>query len=136
MRGIDVSGVSHVFNYDLPNVPEQYVHRIGRTARAGATGIAVSFVAGDEKGRLRDIERLTRVPLTPTPLPPNFAELKAALPKVVITRDAPSGRGDGRRQDGGLGPSAPRDEAPRRNYARPKGPVGAHKGTVRRTSGQ
>ncbi len=132
-RGIDVSGVSHVFNYDLPNVPEQYVHRIGRTARAGATGIAVSFVAGEEKGWLRDIEKLTRVPLTPTPLPPNFAELKAALPKVAVTRE-PQGRRDAGR-GGGRGEGA-REDAPRRNYARPKGPVGAHKGAVRRTGGR
>ena len=48
-RGIDVSGVSHVFNFELPNVPEQYVHRIGRTARAGASGIAIAFCADDEK---------------------------------------------------------------------------------------
>ena len=45
-RGIDVPGVSHVFNFELPNVPEQYVHRIGRTARAGREGVAMSFVAG------------------------------------------------------------------------------------------
>ena len=56
-RGIDVPGVSHVVNFDLPNVPEQYVHRIGRTARAGATGIAIAFCADDERGNLRDIER-------------------------------------------------------------------------------
>jgi ATP-dependent RNA helicase RhlE len=55
-RGIDVSGVSHVFNFELPNVPEQYVHRIGRTARAGATGIAISYCADDERPYLRDIE--------------------------------------------------------------------------------
>ncbi len=131
-RGIDVSGVSHVFNYDLPNVPEQYVHRIGRTARAGATGIAVSFVAGEEKGWLRDIEKLTRVPLTPTPLPPNFAELRAALPKVVVTRE-PNRHAAGR---GGARSDAPREDAPRRHFNRPKGPVGAHKGAVRRTGGR
>ena len=59
-RGIDVSGVSHVVNFELPNVPEQYVHRIGRTARAGASGIAISFCADDERPYLRDIEKLTR----------------------------------------------------------------------------
>src|SRR3546814_1258015 len=48
-RGIDVSGVSHVFNFEIPNVPEQYVHRIGRTARAGAEGKAISFIAPDER---------------------------------------------------------------------------------------
>jgi ATP-dependent RNA helicase RhlE len=59
-RGIDVEDVSHVINYDLPNVPEQYVHRIGRTARAGAGGKAISFCAPDERAYLRDIERLTK----------------------------------------------------------------------------
>ena len=59
-RGIDVDGVTHVVNYDVPNVPESYVHRIGRTARAGAAGIAVSLVANDERAYLRDIERLIK----------------------------------------------------------------------------
>ena len=65
-RGIDVDGISHVVNYDLPNIAETYVHRIGRTARAGATGIAISLVSGDEMPFLRDIERLIRrqVPMT------------------------------------------------------------------------
>lgn len=79
-RGIDISGVSHVFNFELPNVPEQYVHRIGRTARAGADGIAQSFVAPDEKPFLRDIERLTRVKLMPMELPENFMVEAARLP--------------------------------------------------------
>ena len=59
-RGIDVDGVSHVLNFELPYVPEAYVHRIGRTARAGADGTAISFVAGDEMKLLRDIEKVTR----------------------------------------------------------------------------
>ena len=59
-RGIDVDGVTHVVNYELPHEPESYVHRIGRTARAGATGIAISLVDGEERGLLRDIERATR----------------------------------------------------------------------------
>ncbi|MFN3674279.1 MAG: DEAD/DEAH box helicase, partial [Bosea sp. (in: a-proteobacteria)] len=57
-RGIDIPGVTHVFNYDLPEVPDAYVHRIGRTARAGRDGIAIAFCATDEAGLLRDIERL------------------------------------------------------------------------------
>ena len=60
-RGIDVDGVSHVVNYDVPNVPETYVHRIGRTARAGAEGIAISLCDGEEMAFLRDIEKLIRV---------------------------------------------------------------------------
>jgi ATP-dependent RNA helicase RhlE len=59
-RGIDIDGVSHVVNYDLPHVPESYVHRIGRTARAGATGTAIAFCDPDERPLLRDIERLIR----------------------------------------------------------------------------
>jgi ATP-dependent RNA helicase RhlE len=59
-RGIDVEGISHVINYDLPNVPESYVHRIGRTARAGASGIALSFCDRDEREYIVEIERLIR----------------------------------------------------------------------------
>jgi ATP-dependent RNA helicase RhlE len=71
-RGIDVSGVSHVINFDLPNVSEQYVHRIGRTARAGAAGIAIAFCAEDERAYLKGIERLTRQRVEVVPLPENF----------------------------------------------------------------
>jgi ATP-dependent RNA helicase RhlE len=62
-RGIDVDGVSHVINFELPNVPEDYVHRVGRTARAGAAGIAIAFCSDDERPYLRDIEKLTRCSL-------------------------------------------------------------------------
>jgi ATP-dependent RNA helicase RhlE len=68
-RGIDVDGISHVFNYDLPDVPESYVHRIGRTARAGASGRAISFCDAEERDNLRAIERLLakRIPVTAAP---------------------------------------------------------------------
>jgi ATP-dependent RNA helicase RhlE len=59
-RGIDVNDVSHVFNFELPNVPEAYVHRIGRTARKGKDGIAISFCADDERNLLKDIQKATR----------------------------------------------------------------------------
>jgi ATP-dependent RNA helicase RhlE len=59
-RGIDIDAVTHVVQYELPNVPESYVHRIGRTARAGADGSAVAFCADDERNLLKDIERVTR----------------------------------------------------------------------------
>jgi ATP-dependent RNA helicase RhlE len=62
-RGIDVAGVSHVINFDIPIEPESYVHRIGRTARAGASGVALSFCDREERGALRAIERLTRTPV-------------------------------------------------------------------------
>jgi ATP-dependent RNA helicase RhlE len=63
-RGIDVDGVSHVINFDLPNEPESYVHRVGRTGRAGATGRAISFCDRDERGLLQDIERLLKKRIT------------------------------------------------------------------------
>ncbi|HVI66163.1 MAG TPA: DEAD/DEAH box helicase [Bradyrhizobium sp.] len=66
-RGIDVDGVSHV-NFELPNVPEDYVHRIGRTARAGAAGTAIAFCSDEERPYLRDIEKLTRCSLRAIPL--------------------------------------------------------------------
>ena len=56
-RGIDVASISHVFNYDLPKVAEDYVHRIGRTGRAGATGTAISFVSSEDVRQLKQIER-------------------------------------------------------------------------------
>jgi superfamily II DNA/RNA helicase len=65
-RGIDVDGISHVINYDMPNIPESYVHRIGRTARAGADGVAISFCSRDEAPFLRDIERLIRISIPST----------------------------------------------------------------------
>ena len=69
-RGIDVDDVTHVINFDLPNVPEQYVHRIGRTARAARSGIAISFCAPDERAYLKDIEKLLKqaVPVMETDL--------------------------------------------------------------------
>jgi ATP-dependent RNA helicase RhlE len=71
-RGIDIPGVSHVINYELPNVPEQYVHRIGRTARAGKSGIAIAFCAEDERAYLKDIRKVTGAELERLPLPDNF----------------------------------------------------------------
>jgi len=62
-RGIDVAGISHVINFDAPRAAEDYVHRIGRTGRAGRTGIAITFIAGRERGLLRDIERYTGQPV-------------------------------------------------------------------------
>lgn len=69
-RGIDVDDISHVINYELPNVPESYVHRIGRTARAGASGIAISLCDAEEKAYLRDIEKLIKQPV---PVDPNHS---------------------------------------------------------------
>jgi ATP-dependent RNA helicase RhlE len=69
-RGLDIKELPHVVNYELPNVPEDYVHRIGRTGRAGANGVAVSLVSADEVGLLKDIERLLRKPIPQAPAPP------------------------------------------------------------------
>ncbi len=68
-RGIDIDALPYVINYELPNVPEDYVHRIGRTGRAGAGGEALSLVSHDERGNLRDIERLIRRELEVVALP-------------------------------------------------------------------
>ncbi len=89
-RGIDVKGVSHVINFDLPVEPESYVHRIGRTARAGAAGVAISFCDGSERASLRSIERLTGVKLAPV------GDVPA---EVHQPRQAPGGAGQ-RRHNG------------------------------------
>jgi ATP-dependent RNA helicase RhlE len=82
-RGIDIEAVSHVINFDLPNVPESYVHRIGRTARAGAAGVAISFCNGEERAYLKDIEKLTRMAVPVAKPPEGFAELAASAPADV-----------------------------------------------------
>ncbi len=81
-RGIDIDDISHVVNYDIPNIPESYVHRIGRTARAGKTGVAIALCAPEERAFLRDIERLTRKPLTLGAVIPGLAEVTASLPPI------------------------------------------------------
>ncbi len=138
-RGIDVPGVSHVFNFEMPNVPEQYVHRIGRTARAGAEGVSVSFVDNDEKNWLRQIERLTGVKLDSIPLPENFLVEAAKLPKAApSTRsEQPQGRGPrgGERRHDGRSAPAGAPEKTKRPFRR-RGPVGAHKGAVKKFGGR
>jgi ATP-dependent RNA helicase RhlE len=84
-RGIDVESVSHVINFELPNVPEDYVHRIGRTARAGAAGTAISFCSDEERPYLRDIEKLTRRPLRVL-----LSRTEARHDKQIASPDAPS----------------------------------------------
>ncbi|MBA2117026.1 DEAD/DEAH box helicase [Bremerella alba] len=97
-RGLDVNDVSHVVNFDLPETPETYVHRIGRTARAGAEGVAVSFCAGGERRLLKQIERLTRISI---PIEPAIDGFETSDP---ITHDEPrrgGSRGRGPRGNGG-----------------------------------
>ena len=104
-RGIDIEGVTHVFNFELPAEPESYVHRIGRTGRAGASGIAIAFCSSGERGDLKAIERLIgkKVPVAEYELP-------APDPSSVI---APSRRPSGPRTRG-TGAPARRDAAPSR----------------------
>ena len=98
-RGIDVDGITHVVNFELPNEPESYVHRIGRTARAGAEGIAISFCAPEEQAFLRDIERLVKRKLTVVgDEPANVSRGKAPTP---IRDYAKKRRPKHRRQRGG-----------------------------------
>ena len=111
-RGIDVDGISHVINYDLPNIPESYVHRIGRTARAGADGVAISFCDAEEAVFLRDIERLIglAIPASGEPQrsrPQRTAQLERAAQRPTqvrrpALRERPTSR-SGQRNGNGRG---------------------------------
>ncbi|MEX2408458.1 MAG: DEAD/DEAH box helicase, partial [Rhodovibrionaceae bacterium] len=97
-RGIDVDGITHVVNYELPNVPEDYVHRIGRTARAGAGGIALSFCDNAERSHLRGIERLTKRPMAVTQCdfsPSDFPASNDDAPEERVQRGPRNGNGRG-----------------------------------------
>ena len=91
-RGIDVDEVSHVINFDLPNEPESYVHRIGRTARAGAAGVALSFCDAGEREFLRDIEKLTRQRLAVVDEHPFHAAAVSAAPSRGARKAPPHSR--------------------------------------------
>ena len=118
-RGIDVDGISHVVNFDLPNVPETYVHRIGRTARAGAAGIAISLCDGEEMAFLRDIEKLIRmsIPLSDRRADPR--RLRAGHRQTHATAARPPSPWQGT----GIGTAAmsPQARAAVTNRARPAG---------------
>jgi ATP-dependent RNA helicase RhlE len=93
-RGIDVDGISHVINFELPNEPESYVHRIGRTARAGARGVALSFCDASERTYLREIERLTRARISVVEKHPFVAgSHDAGEPTAAPPRQGHGGRG-------------------------------------------
>jgi ATP-dependent RNA helicase RhlE len=95
-RGIDIDAVSHVFNYELPHEPESYVHRIGRTARAGATGVAWSLVDPSERSRLRAVERLIKH--TPKEVVVQLPDRElATIPRADPRSSQDSGRKNGRR---------------------------------------
>jgi ATP-dependent RNA helicase RhlE len=83
-RGIDIDAVSHVFNFELPHEPESYVHRIGRTGRAGASGIAMSLCDNSERPRLRAIEKLIRRPISVMQVEIDASERDVAPPVRAV----------------------------------------------------
>ena len=121
-RGIDIDQLPHVVNYDLPNVPEDYVHRIGRTGRAGATGEAVSLVCVDEHQMLKDIEKLIKQTL-PREVIPGFEPDPTAKAQPIQLRSGAPGHGNrGGRPGGGRPGGAPRaGNAPAGRSAAPAG---------------
>ena len=132
-RGIDVEGVSHVVNYELPDVPEAYVHRIGRTARAGKSGRAISLCDNGERPLLRQIEKLTRQTLA-------FTDRRTAAGARDEAREAarPAPRGRGGQGDGARrgGPQRSRHEGAPRDGRGPTGrPAHASRGGDRRPGG-
>jgi len=96
-RGIDVDGVSHVINYELPDVPEDYVHRIGRTARAGASGSAISLCDVAERSLLRSIERLIRQSISAEDRRSDTGSAADTRPKPAARAKARPGHSDDRR---------------------------------------
>ncbi len=130
-RGIDIPTVRHVYNYDMPNVPENYVHRIGRTARAGASGTAVSFCAPGEMGEFQAVEKLLKKAIPVLGGAPWAADMVAAAPKPGQRQQRPQGRGpqQGRPQAAGGGgrPGA------KPQGAKPQGLGAGGKGAPRRT---
>ncbi|MBB3066197.1 DEAD/DEAH box helicase [Limibacillus halophilus] len=134
-RGIDVTAISHVINFDLPNEPESYVHRIGRTARAGGSGVALSFCGRDEIAYLRDIERLIGLSLPAEGDVPSAQEM-ASMKHVKPGRGrrGPGGHGGGRGRNGssqgGPGRGAPGRSGAGRNG--PSGQEGGHRSESRK----
>ncbi len=134
-RGIDVDGISHVVNYDVPNEPESYVHRIGRTARAGATGAAISLCDHDEVPYLRAIEKLIRMSLPATDRRSSPGRsLDPAPEHREGSRRHQRGRRSAPQHQRGAAPRAqeqrpqePRPHGPRPNGARPA-ETGSHRG--------
>ena len=112
-RGIDIDDISHVVNFELPNEPESYVHRIGRTARAGAGGSAISFCDSSERVYLRDIEKLTRLKIEAVEhdLPPLTEAQKAQAEEPR----RPQPHRHGGKPGGGHNPHAPK----KKNGSRP-----------------
>jgi ATP-dependent RNA helicase RhlE len=122
-RGLDIDAVSHVINYDLPNVPETYVHRIGRTGRAGAAGIAFSFCAADEREHLREIEKLLRKKTPVASDHPRYDQAPQA--ESPASRPAKPRRDNGPRdrKPHGPGPAYGRQRTRRRKFERKPTPA-------------
>lgn len=100
-RGIDIDELSHVFNFELPNIPETYVHRIGRTGRAGNTGIAISFCDADERSELKDIQKLIGFSI---PIVKNHPyELSASLITGPVVPQPKQGQGQGQKRGRNFG---------------------------------
>ncbi|MEO1662425.1 MAG: DEAD/DEAH box helicase [Pseudomonadota bacterium] len=122
-RGIDIDGISHVVNFEMPNVAEQYVHRIGRTARAGKDGVSISLVAEDELYYLREVEKITRVEVEVLPAPEGCEGLILPTPDPSVRVRKPKGpsRGSGRsgRQGGGARPGSAASKPKQRSRKRP-----------------
>ena len=122
-RGIDITELPHVVNYELPNVAEDYVHRIGRTGRAGTEGSAVSLVCVDENKLLHDIERLLKKEIEVVPMP-GYEPDPSIRAEPIQMRSAGT-RGGGRSQGNRSGGSAGRGNSPKAPGSRPGG--GAHR---------
>ncbi|WEJ34361.1 DEAD/DEAH box helicase [Devosia sp. SD17-2] len=120
-RGIDVPGITHVVNYDLPDDPENYVHRIGRTGRNGATGIAITLCDGTERGKLRDVERLIRRTLPVSGDEKLLTEVESSAPRAP--RNNPGAPGGARTARNPKANSNRRFNTPRPGGERGKGGV-------------
>lgn len=124
-RGIDIPDITHVFNYEIPNVPEQYVHRIGRTARAQRSGIAVAFVDKSEQNYLRDIEKLLKQKLPEMNMPADMTEklkeLKSRKPLPAPEKPKPDprkGRGKSKKKARFSKSEKAKDGKPQNNRSR------------------
>jgi ATP-dependent RNA helicase RhlE len=112
-RGIDVDGISHVVNFDVPNLPETYVHRIGRTARAGADGVAISLCDGEEVAFVRDIEKLIRMSIPVSDRRAHHSRVDERPAKIANGRAAPDRGAKRRRRHGGSRKQVRRDDSPK-----------------------
>jgi ATP-dependent RNA helicase RhlE len=127
-RGLDVDGITHVFNFDLPMEPEAYVHRIGRTARAGASGVAITFCDDEERGLLKQVEKLTKANIERKQVPADLV----ALPKPAAGKGGPThqphGGGRGSQPSGGHGGGGRGGKKRGGRGGKPSGKHGGHHG--------